>query len=299
MTDEVYRFAPADDADEAYVHRFTLNTFGMKAMLDLIPQEVEAHKRLIDAMGYGSKKRTENHEAVKVLVLECILQPKDCERLDEVFEVYRQAKPGALLNAFSGDLYPKHLVDLFSLIFGWGRLCVFCFNVEQKSATPHRCLTKVQKKDGCLVNDTCSYDVGTSKDHKKNNHSLLALHFAEDKALPKKAQVNKFMTTPVTSANFYKDSLCQIDRYYSRKSADDTILNLDNPSEILLINLLPIFLGLEHHGVVGDPYKLYQNIVECTSVESKKEELKAELKKLDEAKKIKESDLVKIKELIG
>lgn len=96
----------------------------------------------MQGMGHGEVTKTLEHDAVKAAYLECLLKPADRLRFDELFELYITSTPEALLDSLVDPAYPKHLTELFSLLYGYGRLCHLCKNVEPKSCKAHECSEK-------------------------------------------------------------------------------------------------------------------------------------------------------------
>lgn len=167
VTDEYHRFAAVEVITAIYEQQFTLNSYGLRAIMSLFPTGTEGFDKLWRAMGLGDVVKTDEHEAVKACILECFLKPADLHMFDELFDLYLTSTPHALLDELFSLTYPRHLTEMFSLLFGYGRMCPHCKNTELKSCIDHKCPAKPSNPGECKLNEECDYETGKIAEHKK------------------------------------------------------------------------------------------------------------------------------------
>ena len=101
-------------------------------------------------MGFHSFRPTLKQAAIRIVALEAMMVEKDTYRLDELFTVYKTAKPSAIVMILFDSHFPQHLTELFALLLGYGKLCANCYNVYKCSGTAHYCRADVKKSKECL-----------------------------------------------------------------------------------------------------------------------------------------------------
>ena len=213
--------------------------------MDLFPTGTPSFDRLWNAMGFGAPVKTDEHEAVKACVLECFLKPADLHMFDELFDMYLTSSPDALLDELFSPDYPRHLTELFSLLFGYGRMCPHCKNTELKTCADHKCPPKQSNPGECKINETCDYEAGKIPDHRKDKHSKLVVFFCDGRPKPKSKDTNKFMQTAVKSRTFLTDNQKQLHRFRINEQPKDPVFEIGQPFRMLLKDFMPIYLSLE------------------------------------------------------
>ena len=94
---ELHVYAPLSETTNFEKQRLHDAVFGIRFILDLIPDNDAEIDKLRDAMGFNSLNRTVEHAAARIVVLECLMEERDNVQLDELFSVYKVAEPNALL----------------------------------------------------------------------------------------------------------------------------------------------------------------------------------------------------------
>ena len=299
VTDECHRFAAMKAITAIYEQQFILNTYALRAIMDLFPTGTVGFDKLWNAMGLGATVKTDEHEAVKACMLECFLKPADLYMFDELFDLYLTSTPDALLDELFSPDYPRHLAELFSLLFGYGRMCPHCKNTEIKSCSDHKCPPKPSNPGECKVNETCGYETGKIADHKKEKHSKIAVFFSDGRSQPKKADTNKFMQTSVKSYTFNSDNQLQLHKFRINDQPANPVFVIQQPFQMLLKDFMPIYLSLERLRIVGDPVELYFRMTDLSIDPQEAKKMLEEFKILNSAKSFTPDNLVTVRALLG